>query len=41
MIRYDDLNPTSCLFIVLGEKLGHFQIVTHVISISYIDGRLV
>jgi hypothetical protein len=28
-------NPTSCVFIVLGRKLGHFRIVCHAVSIGY------
>ena len=32
------VNPTSCLFIVSGGKLGNFQTVIHVISIGYISG---
>jgi len=28
------LNPTSCLFAILGIKYGHILIVTHVISIG-------
>ena len=32
------LNPTSCLFIGSGGKLGNFQTVIHVISIGYISG---
>jgi len=29
-----DLNPTSCLFAILGIKDGHFSIVALVISIG-------
>jgi len=32
------LNPTSCLFIGSGGKLGNFQTVINVISIGYISG---